>query len=362
LKAISRSEWQIARAKRAIKSRRASLSCRGLTKDEAAAIKGRIDSLRALIDRHVKRIGLCRDIGDAIAFLYIDRWDIKPLAMKEPPGNITGKRGSRLERGILRAIFRDGHRGVLNDLTGSLRYGDITIFRPFGTFVLIEAKSGNGGNKERAARQEASANAVLNYLHTDEGELFGRPVTRRAASERMRYHVRAINRMIAEMATDGATEVMRQVEPGVFYMLLRDGYSNRVFERIFSARVEGPLLTMWANDFKRRGEAYYPFPLAIDDPRACLAFYAGIFSIGVFIDIQKVARLSGTGLKIEWSSDQGSPMRARVPETFGHDTPEYVDVGLHLINRMAAEFMSPRSFIKLVADRASLIANDQSVD
>jgi hypothetical protein len=69
-------------------------------------------------------ISVLRSIGDAIAFIYGNRWDIKQMVMKEESGFITGKRGTRLERKILRKAFEIGATVVMNDLTHTLRHGD----------------------------------------------------------------------------------------------------------------------------------------------------------------------------------------------------------------------------------------------
>ena len=104
-----------------------------------------------------------RSIGDAIAFIYGDRYDLKQLASGQDAGFITGKRGTRLERAALRMAFEWGATVVMNDLTNNLLHGDLTIFRPDlwpaggSPFMLIEAKSGRGGNRQRAERQRQTA-------------------------------------------------------------------------------------------------------------------------------------------------------------------------------------------------------------
>lgn len=113
---ISRAEWRIRQKKESIRATRELMSVSRLSKDEATASKIKINRLQVLLDQDKMTIGLCRDIGDSIAFIYIDRWDIKPLFMKETAGNITGKKGSRLERSIFRRIYKEGYRCLLNDL------------------------------------------------------------------------------------------------------------------------------------------------------------------------------------------------------------------------------------------------------
>jgi hypothetical protein len=78
----------------------------------------------------------------------------------------------RLERAILRAVFRKGGMGILNDLTNCLRYGDITV--PIGgKFLLIEAKSGKS-RTPHGERQETKMRKISDYLLCDRtNELYG---------------------------------------------------------------------------------------------------------------------------------------------------------------------------------------------
>lgn len=351
---ISRAERRVQANKKSIRSYKYGIAIDRLSRTEASHIKSQIDRCTYAIDKSRRLIGFCRDIGDSIAFIYLDRWDIKPLALKEAAGNISGKTGARLERAILRDLYKHGYLCLLNDLSGSMRYADLTVFHGHRVFSLIEAKSGNGGNKKRAARQKASVSAVLEYLRDDSGELMGQPVIRRALAEKPRYHVGTINRMVEQLANRPETEVVREVEKGVFYFVGSDNLSITSLSRL--AKSEGPLITMFSNNFKRNGVAYFPFPLMMNDPNVTLQFYAGTFTICVCVDIQKVVRLSGVNVQIELVEDDDHPLKMHFPSSdFNVQTPS-IAIGSHLLNRMASEFMSPRSLIRLAAHRGDLIA------
>ena len=90
--------------------------------------------------------------------------------MKQDAGFITRRRGTRLERAILRRAFAVGATVVMNDLTHTLRHGEITVFRPDlwphgeSPFLLIEAKTGVEEIKGRTARQKAAMNQMSQYL------------------------------------------------------------------------------------------------------------------------------------------------------------------------------------------------------
>lgn len=162
LKRVGRAEFLIRKTRLANKEIKAKLSRRGNGREESKALKNRYSASETKIAQQKTLLNVLRSVGDAIAFIYGDRWDLKQLAMKEDPGFITSKRGTRLERMILRRSFALGATVVMNDLTHTLRHGDITVFRPDlwpkgeSPFLLIEAKSGHGGNIHRAKRQEAA--------------------------------------------------------------------------------------------------------------------------------------------------------------------------------------------------------------
>jgi hypothetical protein len=75
-----------------------SAQTRTLGSQEVERLSERLDDLRDLMF-------VFRLIGDAIAYTYLDRYDIKPLAFKDSPGFLTHKSGLRLELYCLRAVF-----------------------------------------------------------------------------------------------------------------------------------------------------------------------------------------------------------------------------------------------------------------
>jgi hypothetical protein len=162
LKRIGRAEYLIKNIRKANVEIKTTFSHRGNSREQSIELKQRFNSGEIKIDQQKILISVLRSVGDAVAFIYGDRWDLKQMALKESAGFITGKRGTRLERKILRRAFAAGATVVMNDLTHTLRHGDITVFRPDlwpeggSPFFLIEAKSGRGGNKARAKRRQLS--------------------------------------------------------------------------------------------------------------------------------------------------------------------------------------------------------------
>jgi hypothetical protein len=159
---IGRAEQGIRKARTEGNDIKRRLSQRGNTRDVSRTLRETYERALKYISIQKRLILTLRSIGDSVAFIYGDRHELKQLADGGDPGFITGKRGTRLERAILRAAFGWGATVVMNDLTNNLRHGDITTFRPDlwpdgnSPIMLIEAKSGRGGNKKRAERQQKS--------------------------------------------------------------------------------------------------------------------------------------------------------------------------------------------------------------
>jgi hypothetical protein len=94
-----------------------------LSKADSLEVKRRIQGHHDAIARARWQLKTARTLVDALAFLFLPKWDMKPLAWKESPGFISGKRGLRLELQLLRIIaIRSRHVAILNDLTHCLRY------------------------------------------------------------------------------------------------------------------------------------------------------------------------------------------------------------------------------------------------
>lgn len=68
-----------------------------------------------------------RQMGDSIAFSYFNKYDLKLLCWKQSAGFISGKKGLDKELKIFKSYFESGEFAILNDITNSLRFGDITI-------------------------------------------------------------------------------------------------------------------------------------------------------------------------------------------------------------------------------------------
>jgi len=221
LKRIIRIEKNIREHHRLLRELRKHLG----SKKGSATDKAKARQLKDTILRHHGRIKeyqllliTFRTIVDALAFIYFDKWDIKPQSFKEPPGFVSEKAGLNFELRILRLVFSSGHVGILNDLTNCLRYGDVSILAR-GRTLIIEAKSGHSENT-RTQRQKSELENITNYLTYDradklpyiEGE-----VQRLATHSPEINHRDRLNSIITRACESTGKYCFEEVEPGLYY-------------------------------------------------------------------------------------------------------------------------------------------------
>jgi len=85
-----------------------------------SAIRIKIDELRYLRD-------CILFVGDTIAVHFLEPDAIKHFGAYPSPGFISGKDGLRVEIGAMRHFSGEGYMVLLNDLTHSVRVGDLTL-------------------------------------------------------------------------------------------------------------------------------------------------------------------------------------------------------------------------------------------
>jgi len=261
--------------------------------------------------------------------------------MKEDAGFITGKRGTCLERAILRGAFAVGATVVMNDLTHTLRYGDITLFRPDlwpegeSPYLLIEVKMGSGGNQGRAARQKVAMKQIAEYLSNDTREVEGYLCQRVSVTQFPEYHGDTFTKLATALPRGG--RIIEEVERGLYYILL-DARKTHNYDEVFGPLLDkhGPMMPLRVNDMKRQHCGYYPFPLSIRDPDVLFRFYNGEFVTYVFVSMDHVnAALASDGIKISFTHDAVNPWQILPIDEIG--IGPYVS--FHPLWRLASEFL-----------------------
>jgi len=334
-------------------------------------VKGVSKHLLANVERWQARVGeyqevlhALHDIGDGLAFLYVDRWDIKPMAFKNGPGYISGKSGTKLERDILEECFDRGMIAIQNDLTNCLRYGDITIPHE-GTFQIIEVKSGDI-DRPRNQRQKKELKKIADYLREDEVKgLYGieEVVHRQSYGEGEFDRSYLMNELLTLSYTKGS--VTLQAEEGLYYYVAVDDN----FDELSKVTSEAKPLVMMVNDLKFNNVAYYPFTLSIIDPLHWFDFYVGNFVLAVIIDLNVMQKkYADAGWDMDLVDDEEQPWALHLTNRMGTDEePSEIKISRHFWGRLTAEFVSLDWFIKQsimappdLEDEASTKSPDQA--
>ena len=342
---IGRAERVIRRTRNEIDVLKCRLAQRGNDRETSRRIKAQRIAAEKKIELQKEVLAILRAVGDAIAFIYGDRWDLKQLVKHESSGFITGKSGTRFERRVLRQVFhitRDAV-AVLNDITHTLRHGDITVFSPTnwpeGQFGLIELKSGRGGSRSRIARQSEALERVSNYLQTDVRQTEdGSTWWRESIISHPEHHFDTVARLIAELPRPGW--LLQEIEPGLQYCIIEYREGDKFSAEMFDALKETAhhqRMFFFVNELKYANNlAYYPFPLCFSDPEALFRFYNGELLIYIVIDMERVNEiLVSHGLSARLS-DRDHCFWEIVPQA---DEECSWHISSHMVGRLAGEFL-----------------------
>jgi hypothetical protein len=202
-------------------------------------------------------LSLFRKVGDSLAFIYIDTWDIKPMANNHTPGFISGKSGFELESRLMRYANRKGLPCLLSDLTSVLRS---TLFGDGKVFMRV------------------------------------------ALSKSISYHTDQLREVIDIARRDGFC--FRRVEEGLYYIAATNDDFDRMAPRLepMNRPIAYPLN---ADKFETNTFPYTPLILSIRDPDSILDFYEGCLCLFVVVDLDVVlGRLTSGGLQVKISDDE----------------------------------------------------------
>ena len=204
------------------------------TKEKAQEIKITIDNLHQQVEEYKNILTIFRSIGDAVAFTYLSKWDIKPMAFKPSAGFLSGKEGFRVERWFLKKLFSIPVIAILNDLTNNLRYGDITIIKEEIPWI-IEVKS----NKQQVNKKQLEGVQKINqYLWSDEveGLYYAGKQSRVSMHSKERNHISQINDLISQALKSGFS--FAEVEKGLVYSLVVSRCKPHAFHRFIRGSVQ----------------------------------------------------------------------------------------------------------------------------
>lgn len=325
-----------------------------LTKEESKSAKKRIKVIDEYTETLHKIMWIYRDIGDGIAYTYISPLDIKPLAFKESAGFISGKKGTRLERQILRFGPRLAHSGVLlimNDITNCLRYGDITIAFANEILQVIECKSGKSKKRaERDIRQKENIERMMKYLTTDSiDSLYGEDgnFSREQVHSPPLMYKDVINRLINQSEQEGTSFASPEV--ALLYIVTRTGNFSEMEQAISNWGRE--VVFSVVNELKFSNTGYYPFPLLFDDP---YSFYNGEYVIGIALHFGTLEnRLNEREIAILKEEEIRNLSDINTTSNYLHLKSKdgaYFSYSYHFVGRLFAEFLSLNWFINEITN------------
>lgn len=353
IRRITHCERAIRETRTKVRAIKVALARRGNTRERAQALKKGRAALEARLSYHKELLDIFRTIGDSVAFIYGDRFDIKQLSLREPAGFISAKEGSRTERLMLRQVFAKGYIGILNDLTHSLRFGDVTMFlaaelSPHSPFNVIEVKSGSLNS--RARRQMKAMEDTMTYLRTDTKIIGDITFLRDSTQREPTGHGGEFVRLVGRMNENGWAQA--QVEPGLEYLVISAEKEPSLDEILSPTPTLNSKCVLCFNDAKYVHAGYYPFPLSLSDADVLFRFYDAQFVGLAVVDMQQVnSALRSRGLSVALAKDDEFPWLVTAVDT---KVPIKWKVGSHLLGRLAAEFLSLDWLIENIASLAAV--------
>ena len=166
-------------------------------------------------------------IGDTIAtrLLHVDA--IKHMAGFQSPGFISGKEGLEAERGAAAKFYSEGWIVLFNDLTHSLRIGDLTLRKGEKVRTFEVKTSAEAYATEEAFRQIATPILIHDYIENDRTRL---PLIVKESTDISRPDALVAG---AARVNSGIDEEWHFEVPGELYRALR---KNRVVSLVKGAK------------------------------------------------------------------------------------------------------------------------------
>ncbi|OOO20242.1 hypothetical protein EFR00_00425 [Rhizobium sophoriradicis] len=343
---------EIMRAEAQIKARNAELK----------ALPPEAESRRKFLTTRVESLRndvfIWKCFGDALAFLYMDKFALKhtfysahEFKIKQDAGFLSGKDGLPTEFGLVLDALQNNVPAMLTDLTTTIRHGDVALMGASDPY-LVEVKAKKSKN-ERARKQKKNLEILHEFFENDRSDrLRGMTgVTRQANSTPERVYSAEMNACIADALEHG--EEIRTPEAGLTYVVLRtkDAQIKGVFDRL---NLEGPFMHMWNAERRDRTWApYYPFTLTIENVEHLWAFVRGHVYILVFVGMRQLEQIA---IDCGWEAvfdpeDAEYPLRI----DFGVDRGG-MRISSHLLGRIGIECVSPAWIITNSVDSFQAVA------
>lgn len=331
---------------------------RKTTGAEAAPNAKRLGYLNNRIEGFRQCAFVWRCFGDAIAFLYLDKFSLKQCFYstettnpKQDAGFISGKEGLADEFAILASALKHGVPAVLVDLTNTIRHGDVCLLGGSDPY-LIESKLGKNINS-RGRRQKRSLEKLHTFYKTDKStSLRGFPdLQRRLHTTPERSYLDVINECIRDSVNGG--HAVRKPEHGLYYLVLTDE-GPRLEEVLDTLGLKNTVWPIFLNQHKaaRTWAPYFPFVLSIRDCDHLWEFIRGNLFIFVFVELDALCKIAhDEGYKAIFDSDDEEyPLWIEAPNGCR------VCVSSHMLKRIGMEFLSPRWIVRSSLERIDTLS------
>ena len=262
------------------------------------------ESYWSMVEEYRFILYLFKGIGDSIAYIYIDRWDVKPINKKNAPGFISGKSGFADECRVMRKAATFGTPCLLADLTNVLRHGDVYVFKDGYKPLIMEIKKGQKLD-QRGRRQRDKLNSLVEYLDTDKSETFfgdGILTVRIEASTPEVYYTHVMNRLITKSIKNGSC--FEKAETGLYY-ICSISEDTSIMDKVFSLCKKPAVFYLNSLKINHGFYPYYPLILSLKKPEWVLDFYHGELLILVVVDIDVVInRVENKNINISLSEEE----------------------------------------------------------
>lgn len=338
---ILRAEVSIQRHRKAHRELTCELKNTRPDRATSKAIRARIKRVTTRIFEQEDQIFIWKCFGDALAFVYLDKFSIKhayfevdQLGAKRDAGQISGKDGLKMEINCLESALQHNLPAVLCDITNILRYGDICLLGESDP-VLVEVKS-SPRLSARGQRQMEKMGRLHSFLETDKAETFrgmSGTTIRTTLNIPERTNVDALNACIADAQVKGYAIV--SPEAGLSYIAT---YGSVNIEEALSKLTTRPENVFVLNSDKndRAWCPFVPFILTIRDSNCLLDFIEGRLCLIVTIDPEPMCQsMSGNGWTVRYSPTGDYALHCFHPEEL-----TYSAVSRQFLFRAAYEFTS----------------------
>ncbi|WHO82565.1 hypothetical protein [Rhizobium leguminosarum] len=309
-------------------------------------------SLMTQVEAYRHLTYLWRSFGDAVAFLFMDKFALRQAFYnthntnaKQDAGFLSGKAGIVGEWDEVEKWLRRGMPALLADLTNTIRHGDVCLMVGPDP-VLIEVKLGELDTRGR--QQRDSIRQLMEFFENDEiPSLRGLGKIRRTAhqSPELGYADVMEDTIIMASRTGAA---FKSPEPGLWYVVITDGAID-VNATLHGLGLGHPIAYS-LNEVKiaRSWAPYSPLILSIRDRESSYRFMWGDVIVFVIYDLDElVAAAALRGLKTTLFSREEDSVFELIEPTTGRN----IRLAWQMFDRLAFEFTSPGWLLATTVER-----------